>query len=394
MKAEATYTEIVSVIEPFLRKERGHTDRSLTHERGQTDESLFVLRKKAEQEADATVDTGRKQADKTKAQLRSDSDSKSVADEGTVNERNAADKAVRSERCKVDAAIKNERVQKDKVLTAFFQRERLDTDTSLSHERSQTDLAVSNSTKLLSDEVGFHKRTRAELTTRDELLAIVSHDLRNPIGSVLSCADMLLEDADQAGMSTDLKNWIQLIKRNAETSLRLIRDILDMECIAEGKLTLEVAPQGVLKVLREAIEPFVQVASANRILLRVAPGVKDTVALFDKDRIAQVLSNLIGNALKFTPDGGSITLCVKEEGEEAFIMLEDSGIGVPDEQKERIFARHVQIGNKDRRGLGLGLYISKMLIESHHGRLWVTDAPVKGSIFHFSLPLGTAVVLG
>lgn len=373
-------------IEPFLKKERRHTDDSLTAERSKTDDSLSGHKREAESKTDETVSSDRKQIDRKRAKIRNDHDFSKVPDPALLNQRLADDKVVQSERAKVDAAIQTERAQRDKVLSAFLERERQETDQSLLNERGQTDKAVQKSSQLLTDEIGSHARTQAELTTRDELLAIVSHDLRNPIGSVLSCADMLLTDPEYGEMSSELNHWIKLIKRNAETSLRLISDILDMERIAEGKLELRLKKQSLSKTMREAVEPFVHLASANRILLKISPPTEDVLALFDRDRIAQVLSNLVGNALKFTPEMGSVTLSARKEAEKTIVAIRDTGIGIPDEEKERIFNRYTQIGKKDRRGLGLGLYISKTLIEAHGGRLWVVSAPDKGSIFQFSLP--------
>jgi signal transduction histidine kinase len=371
---------------PFLAKERGYTDESLTTERGKTDDSLFALRRKAEQETDAIVKSDRKEADSTRDRRRVDHDRNTKVDSGLIKQRAADDKIVLNERAKSDCAIQNERIEKDRALSEFLHREREETDDNLSHEREQTDVAVLNSSKLLTDEVGLHSRTKAELTTRDELLAIVSHDLKNPIGSVLSCAEMLLDDPEFSEIKPDLRNWIQLIKRNAETSLRLISDILDMERIAEGKLELRPTQQSLSKLVRESIEPFAHRASAKRVLLRALPSGTDVLSYFDRERLSQVLSNLIGNAIKFTPEGGSITLRVQQTPHQTEVQVRDTGEGIPDEEKQRIFHRYAQIGKKDHRGLGLGLYISKMLIESHGGQLWVTSAPDRGSIFHFSLP--------
>lgn len=373
-------------IEPFLQRERGHTDESLTAERSKTDESLFDHRKEAERKTDANVSKFRQQADRTRAKLRNDHDLNTTPDTMQMVQRRADDEVVQSERTKVDAAIEIERAQKERALSEFLHRERKETDDSLSHERSETDLVVQKSSQLLTEEVGSHTLTKVELTSRKELLAIVSHDLKNPIGSVVTCADMLLSDPKSFGMGTELIYWIQLMKRNAETSLRLIGDILDMERIAKGKLELQVKEQSLSKVVRESIEPFMHLASANRVLLRASLPMEDVLASFDRDRIAQVLSNLIGNALKFTPEAGSIVLSVNKNSKETIVAIRDTGIGVPDQERERIFDRYTQLGKKDRRGIGLGLYISKMLIESHGGRLWVTPAPDKGSIFQFSLP--------
>ena len=106
----------------------------------------------------------------------------------------------------------------------------------------------------------------------------------------------------------------------------------------------------------------------------------------DGDRISQVLSNLLGNALKFTPQDGTISLGVLKTKEGIEISISDTGPGIPDDQMVKIFSRFTQINNKDRSGLGLGLYISKMLIEAHQGRIWVTSVPANGSTFTFILP--------
>jgi signal transduction histidine kinase len=108
--------------------------------------------------------------------------------------------------------------------------------------------------------------------------------------------------------------------------------------------------------------------------------------LCDRDRIYQVLSNLVSNAVKFTPEGGSITVNVNFRENEVQVSVHDTGPGIPDDKKERIFERFVQLASNDRRGLGLGLHISKMLVEAHQGRLWVQSQVGEGSFFFFSIP--------
>jgi signal transduction histidine kinase len=365
---------------PHLQNERGQTDESLNAERGKTDDSLVNFRKNAERKTDATLKHDRRHADEARARHQQDG-------EGENDERDAVDNEnVADERSKADAALLIERTLRERVLVEFLYRERANTDESLLIERDHTDVYVRQSNQRLTDEVGLHSKTRAELTTRDELLAIVSHDLRNPIGSILSCADMLLSDPEFASVGDGMKYWLELIKRNASTSLRLIADILDMERIAEGKFQIKSKAENLSAVVRESIEPFAQTALANRILLRVIPSTVEITTNFDRDRVAQVLSNLIGNALKFTPEGGTVAISLRKEGQMTVVTVADTGAGIPDAEKKRVFTRYAQLGNKDRRGLGLGLYISKLLIEAHGGELWVTDAPERGSLFHFSLP--------
>ena len=371
----------------FLKAERVQTDASLNLERGKTDDSLLELRKSSEEDTDEKVKEDRKQADLKRDELRDANDFKNSASKDLTDRRELEDKTVQVERLKVDQAIEQERVKNAKTLDDFLQSERSTTDNNLSHERAQTDIVVLTSTSKLSQEMTLHLQTRTELTTRDQLLAIVSHDLRNPIGSILSCTEILLEDSGNAPSGTELKYWIELIKRNAETSLRLISDILDMERIAEGKLELRRDVQDLSKVIREAVEPFVHVASANRILLRAAVSEQNIPVNLDRDRISQVLSNLIGNALKFTPQGGSVVVSVEKGEGEITVSVSDTGPGISQDQKTKIFKRYSQVGKKDQRGIGLGLYIAKSLVESHNGKIGVHSEVGEGSTFFFSLPI-------
>ena len=214
----------------------------------------------------------------------------------------------------------------------------------------------------------------------------MSHDLRNPIGAILSSAEMLMDHTSMIAIGDDAKRWIDMIRRNAQTSLRLISDILDMERIVEGKLSLQIAQQRIDDLIREIVESHAHVASSKHITLKASPINVDGLVNCDKDRVAQILSNLISNALKFTPNGGVINVSAEETQNEITVSVSDTGPGIPEEQKNRIFERFAQIGNRNRSGLGLGLYISKTLIESHHGKLWVTSTNGKGSTFWFTLP--------
>ncbi len=114
------------------------------------------------------------------------------------------------------------------------------------------------------------------------------------------------------------------------------------------------------------------------------------LAEIDHDRVLQVLSNLTGNALKFAPNGGIIKLSAQKKANEVEISVTDSGPGIPEQKKAQIFDRFSQLRTNDRRGLGLGLFISKWMVEAHKGRIWVTSEPGKGSTFTFTLPITVA----
>jgi signal transduction histidine kinase len=392
----------------FLKQEREQTDNSLTSERGKTDRSLKKRRTLAEVETDAQVKIDRQDADDVRAQNRTDADlqkstsrqhgmtgaiptrnsEQKLDDSRTSEQRLLVDESVEIERTLMDAAIKKERAQKEEVINKFLHHERQATDGSLLNERKKTDLEVKHSTLLLNAEQTLHTTTKAELTTRDEFAAIVSHDLKNPIGAIQSCAEMLLEDPTfTKTMDPGATYWIEMIRRNAADSLRLINDILDMERVSQGNLEMRFADTDLSKLIEQSTERFVHVAQAKNIKL-ISECSKDlSMVHCDQDRITQVLSNLIGNSIKFTPEDGSVTLTIQKNKSEFQISICDTGPGIADDKKLTIFNRFAQLHNKDRQGLGLGLYISKMFVEAHHGKLWVTSSIGHGSTFHFTLPI-------
>jgi signal transduction histidine kinase len=374
----------------FLKKERGNTDNSLNTERGQADETLLSLRKKTERETDKQVESDRGETDLVRAQVRSDQDSLDAPTTSVDENRLLVDKSVSLERSKMDAALKNERIQKDVVFNEILHQEREETDGNLLHEREKTDKAVRLSSTMLDAAKSAHLKTKAELTTRDEFLAIVSHDLRNPLGAILSSAQILLEDLgpssnDQA--YDQAKTLLEIVRRNAETSIRLISDILDMERFVSGKLELRMERQNLDKVLKETYDTCAHAAAQKKIKITLVPSNVDALAEYDQDRIAQVLSNLVGNAIKFTPENGSVTLSLVRQGDSYKVCVADTGPGIPDTQREKIFERYAQLSNAGRSGLGLGLYISKSLVEAHKGKLWVESTEKTGSTFCFTLPV-------
>jgi signal transduction histidine kinase len=389
-----------SKVEPFLESERKNTDESLGNERDKTNESLSVAREQTERSTDNKVQAERTLTDQvtTSSRIQADSErenqrvslsaaSNAVQDAGQLHdERRSADRATERERSQVDAALEKERELKNALVSRFLEQEREQTDENLSLERSRTDSKVEQGMTLLSAEVAGHLKTKTSLTTRDEFIAIVSHDLKNPIGAVSTCADMLLEDDYPKKLDAETRTWIEFMKRNADMSLRLINDLLDMERVAEGKLQLEFGRHDIGRIIRESVESHALLASAKSILLRIMPANISGDVLCDRDRVAQVVSNLISNAIKFTPEGGSITVNANFQENEVQVSVRDTGPGIPDNKKEQIFERFVQLSSNDRRGLGLGLHISKMLVEAHQGRLWVQSKCGEGSTFIFALP--------
>ncbi len=356
--------------------ERAKTDASLSHERDST-----------EHNADAAVSLNRAKADKLRSEERFNSDSLCEAeragqhwpdaenrletDQRLYNERLVADKALDLERRHVDSVLESERWKKKAFERKFFQFERNETDQNLNLERSFTD----NEAKRASD----------ALTTRDDFLAIVSHDLRNPLGSISLAADLLIESPIYLSSSEEDREFIDLIKRNADDALRLIEDLLDVERMGTGKLSVDLKDNSIAEIIQVSLSSFGPQAQANQLSLEMDAAFEIQAAC-DRDRILQALSNLIGNAIKFTPSGGRIVVSVVPGEREIQIKVSDTGPGIPSNLQTSVFERLRQLGKESRHGLGLGLYISKMIVEAHKGRIWVESEVGHGSEFCFTIP--------
>jgi signal transduction histidine kinase len=266
-------------------------------------------------------------------------------------------------------------------------RERLRTDEDLAIERQQTDAEFEKISQSLEDEQMAHSETRKALLTRDEILAIVSHDLRNPIGTVLSCSSLLLEKPAVFHLIPDTERWVRIIKRNAESALGLIRNLLDVESLAHGKFILSKHDVDICELIRQLAENFDNEARVRFINLHIHLGDETLDVNCDRERILQVLSNLVGNAMKFTPKRGSVTIKAgRNDARDIEVSISDSGPGIPIEMRKLIFERFSQLGTLDQSGLGLGLYIAKEIVDAHHGRLSMDPAAGGGSRFTFTLP--------
>ena len=168
---------------------------------------------------------------------------------------------------------------------------------------------------------------------------------------------------------------------------RLIGDLIDVASIDAGKLAFQSVSGDSSALVVEAVETFAAAASAKDIALASEVVGEERASAFDHDRMLQVLANLITNALKFTPKGGAIRIRCEYTRRDVRFSVSDNGAGVPAVMLEAIFERFCQAGKHDRRGLGLGLYISKCIVEAHGGKIWAESTPGKGSQFFFTLPL-------
>lgn len=222
---------------------------------------------------------------------------------------------------------------------------------------------------------------------KDELVQNVSHELRTPLTFVKGYVDLLM-DGEMGLLTAEQQGALQIISDKTNEITRLIDDIITLQRIDAGNLQLQVVAMA--ELLQTAVAAHRLVADKKGITIEVAvPAEKGWVSI-DKGRINQVLDNLIGNAMKFSPDGGTITVSMFEEDNSVCIVISDQGIGVPVDKHQRIFERFYQIDGSARRrfgGTGIGLAIVKRIIDAHHGKIWVESEVGRGSSFFFTLPL-------
>jgi signal transduction histidine kinase len=294
-----------------------------------------------------------------------------------------ADELIHRERSFADQSLFIERYQGDCILAAARKRSEVFEAELLDAERRKTDLDLKNERDQCDIDA---KRAATALTTRDEFLAIVSHDLRNPLGSITMAAQILMSSSALEVAGNEARELVEIINRNAAEALRLISDLMDMECIAVGKLGLNIESHDISQIVSHSISSIQHVAESKRVSLQSSCAENGINITCDRDRISQVISNLLGNAIKFTPSGGSIALCAVKKAGCIRLSVSDTGPGISEEMRTTIFRRFWQLGKQDRQGLGLGLYISKMIVEAHQGHLWVESTVGAGSVFQVELP--------
>jgi signal transduction histidine kinase len=240
------------------------------------------------------------------------------------------------------------------------------------------------------------EKTLAELrrvsTLKDNLLSTVSHELKNPLASIHSVSQILMTYGDKDAESRD--RFYKLISNETKRLSNLVGNLLDLAKIEAGKLVWDLSVQDPRDILHAALAVSGVLAEERNIVLREEIRSELPPLLIDRDRIIQVITNLVGNAIKFTPDGGMITVSARQTTDRGKKVVRfgvrDTGPGVATEQKERIFEWFHQAPRADGRkieGSGLGLAISREIVDHFGGRIWVESKPRQGSEFFFTLPV-------
>jgi signal transduction histidine kinase len=354
---------------------RAETDESLRNERRAADGQEHG--RPREDHADRVVDLARARADAvlTIARAKEDRDPASDYDGvGLDQERADADDLLEDERAMADELLRREREDSARLLSAFLPLARKSTDRRLFTERANSDAALSS---------------------RDDFLGMVSHDLKNLLAGIVLSASVLERRSADRGPSTTPEG--KRIARGTDRILmyaarmgRLIGDLVDVTSMTAGKLAVTTAPTDERALISEALEAFRLIAAEKDVTLETTAMDSPLLVMCDHGRILQVLSNLLGNAIKFTPCGGKVSVRAERVDDQVRISVIDSGPGIPEHLHEAVFERFWQAAGDERGGLGLGLYIAKGIIEAHQGKLWVESRVGEGSAFHFSMPCAIA----
>ena len=229
-------------------------------------------------------------------------------------------------------------------------------------------------------------KTAAQM--KDQLIGLVSHELRAPLVSIrggLSFLEPYIRDADEDG-----RRLYEMAVRNAQLLERLVRDLLDIERLEAGRLTLDIRQVVLAELLGDAREVILPMAEERGVEVVIGDAADVTLAA-DRDRLLQVVTNLLSNAVKFSEPGGRVTVDVARSGGQVLFSVRDQGRGIPQEFHERIFERFGQVNSADaaeRGGAGLGLAISRAIVQHHGGRIQVESAPGAGATFTVTLPSG------
>jgi signal transduction histidine kinase len=334
--------------------------------------------------ADERLSTFRASADRTLARERSESVAREssvaveryVADEGKRAEREITDALLEDERQRSDAGVQADRKERKEGRLQIEGLRNL-TDDGISNERAGTDDALDEATGALAD-------ARSEQAHRREVLGMVTHDLRDPLCVIALNAQSIMNLSTEASV----REAAQDVTRAAARMGRLVSDLLEVARIESGTLRLIRREHDARALVTELLHLYGPLFAERGMILTGEEAGAPVIATFDHDRIAQVLSNLLGNAMKFARPRGTVGIRVASRPEEIELAVQDDGPGVRPEALPHVFERFWQSDGNERRGLGLGLYICEKIVEAHGGRIWVESTYGSGATFRFTLPVG------
>ncbi|MBI4543776.1 MAG: HAMP domain-containing histidine kinase [Gemmatimonadetes bacterium] len=233
----------------------------------------------------------------------------------------------------------------------------------------------------------LYREAQKAVRARDEVRSVVSHDLGNTLSAIFIGTELLLKTLPADSGQDETRRHLEAIRASAAQMERLIGNLLEIRRMEAGRLPLDCKPEEPAGLIAEAcqvLQPLASVKSQHLEAELAADGLPRVLA--DRERVLQVLSNLVGNAVKYTPVGGLITVRAERRDAEVCILVKDTGPGIPAEHLPHIFERFWQVRQGGRRGIGLGLAIARGIVEAHGGRIWVESRAGAGSEFYFILP--------
>ncbi|HLQ22200.1 MAG TPA: ATP-binding protein [Gemmatimonadales bacterium] len=228
---------------------------------------------------------------------------------------------------------------------------------------------------------------------KTEFVSMVSHELRTPLTAIQGYVELLVEGADIP--DRERHECLASVKSNAARLLALINDLLDLSRIEAGRIDLRCAAIDLKPLIEGAARSLRPLIEGKRQALTLELEDPQSAVWADADRVTQILTNLISNASKYTPEGGRITVTARRAGDFARVEIRDTGIGLSAEQQAQLFTRFFRAqrrGPDHAGGTGLGLVITRLLVELHGGQISVSSAPDQGSIFSFTLPVAPPAV--
>jgi PAS domain S-box-containing protein len=243
---------------------------------------------------------------------------------------------------------------------------------------------------LAVDNARLYGDARAAVQARDDLITVVSHDLGNPLSAIRIGTSLLLRNVPSAEQESGGWKHLEFIRQSAEQMERLINDLLDVKRLEAGRVTLQIRDVRIEHVVREVVEVFAPIANGRSLQLTSELHTPLPALRADHQRLGQVLSNLIGNAIKFTEPGGKVRVEARHAADSLIVAVSDTGHGIAPDHLPHVFDRFWQARPERRKGLGMGLAIARGIVEAHGGRIWAESEAGVGTTVLFSLPLVTS----
>ena len=252
-------------------------------------------------------------------------------------------------------------------------------------------IPIKAKSEIIGTLVVLHDVTRKKIIERmkTEFVSIAAHQLRTPLSAIKWTLKMLL-DGDLGEITEEQREFVNKAYRANERMIKLINDLLNVARIEEGRYLYKLSSLSIEPLVRKIVESLKQEAERKKIKLEFKkPKKKLPKLMLDAEKISLAIQNLVENAIKYTPAGGKVTVSLKVENEEVVFSVKDTGVGIPKEQQDRVFSKFFRGANVMRmetEGSGLGLFITKNIIEAHGGRIWFQSKEGKGTTFYFAIP--------